>query len=184
MFLISHFPIILDTYLSLSALLSFLLSNYRVHMHVKCMHVCVCVHVYVCVHACLHTCKCSCSPRMRLIPGWQERRGRPAHVQIFQLRFAMFSLASSALLEPSPEKLSIAHNSRLPLHPEAQSPFLPRGLPHRKMKKNNKMNITKSSLKCDADFLRGKEGNLATFYVDAQSVFVAVNDLLHHHLIQ
>lgn len=41
-----------------------------------------------------------------------------AHVQIFQLWFAMFSLALSALLEPGPEKLSIGQNSRLPLHPD------------------------------------------------------------------
>lgn len=39
--------------------------------------------------------------------------GEPAHVQIFQLRFLMFSLAESALLERSPEKLSISHNSTL-----------------------------------------------------------------------
>lgn len=29
----------------------------------------------VCVLACLNTCKCSCSPRMGLILGWQEWRG-------------------------------------------------------------------------------------------------------------
>lgn len=57
-----------------------------------------------------------------------------AHVQIFQLWFVMFSLASSALLEPSPEKLSDAHNSRLPLH-EAQSLSLPREQSHRNIKK-------------------------------------------------
>lgn len=50
--------------------------------------------------------------------------GETTHVQIFQLRFAMFSLALSAYLEPSPEKLSFSHNSRLLLHPEAPSPSL------------------------------------------------------------
>lgn len=60
-------------------------------------------------------------------------KGVRAHVQIFQLWFAMFSLASSALLEPSPEKLSDAHNSRLPL-PEAQSPSLPREQSHQNIK--------------------------------------------------
>lgn len=85
--------------------------------------------ILLCEHACLRTCKMLAGPpRTGLIPGWQQRWGQPAHVQIFQLRLAMFSLALSALLELGPEKLSINDNSRLPPHPEAPAPSLQKGL--------------------------------------------------------
>lgn len=78
------------------------------------------------------------------VAGAEE--GPAAHVQIFQLWFTLFSLASSALLEPGPEKLSISHNSRLPLHPKLDRPLCPEDFPITRWR-NNMMAITKSSSK-------------------------------------
>lgn len=66
-FLFPIFPLLLTfTFYSL-ALLSFFLSNYRVHVYVCKEHLCLCE------CACRHTCKSSCS--LGLILGWQEWRG-------------------------------------------------------------------------------------------------------------
>lgn len=79
------------------------------------------------IFQCLYTCDCGQSPRMGLLPGQQQGKSKSAHVPIFQLWFAMFSLVSSALFETGPEKLSIDHDSKTTRNPKTESPILYQG---------------------------------------------------------